>query len=158
MSKKSKETSKEPQKDKSAEAGSLIMTHTGYSALAGLTPIPGVDLVAVSKIHVDMLRQLTELYGLDYNEKAMKGLISAISGTLLARVGASLIKAIPGIGSLVGGASSTVISAAVTYGLGHTFRQHYEKGGTLENFNIEAAQAIFKENFERGKEVVKKMK
>ena len=80
-----------------------------------------------------MLKQLSRIYGIEFTEESGKAYVSAIAGSTLARFGASLIKAIPGIGSLVGGISMPILSGASTYALGRSiqdpFRERRQVGG-----------------------------
>ncbi len=62
---------------------------------------------------------------------------------------------IPGIGTLVGGTSMAVMGGAATYAVGKVFQQHFENGGTLENFDPEKAKETFEAKLEEGKNVQK---
>jgi uncharacterized protein (DUF697 family) len=137
---------------RSESANTIIRTHMSYATAAGLIPIPIADLAAVSAIHVDMLRQLAKLYEVDYSESTGKTLIAAVGGSLLARIGASAIKAIPGIGTFIGEITGAALSAATTYALGYTFKWHFEKGGNMINLDLDAAKNLFKEELEKGKQ------
>ena len=47
----------------------------------------------------------------------------------------SLIKGVPGIGSVVGALTMPVYSAGATYVIGRVFMKHFASGGTLLDFN-----------------------
>jgi len=138
---------------RSESAKTIILTHMSYATAAGLIPIPIADLAAVSAIHVDMLRQLAKLYEVDYSESTGKTLIAAVGGSLLARIGASAIKAIPGLGTIVGEITGAAVSAATTYALGHTFKWHFENGGDMTNVDLDTAKNLFKQELEKGKKI-----
>jgi len=139
-------------------ADNLIATHTTYATVAGMIPIPIVDFTAVSAVHTDMLRGLAKIYDVQYDENSGKNLAAAVIGTAIARIGSSVIKAIPGVGAILGGLSSVAISAATTYALGHTFKKHFESGGNLLNVNTETLKNIFKQELKKGKKVAEEMK
>lgn len=138
-------------------AQSIVKSHVMYSLGAGLVPIPLLDIAAVSVVQLDMLKQLAKLYGKDFKESAGKGWISAISGSMMARMGASLVKGIPGIGSILGGVTMSVLSGASTYAIGQVFIWHFGSGGDFMNFNFEKAKEIYEREFEKGKKVAKEM-
>ena len=138
-------------------AQDIVKSHVMYSLGAGLVPIPLLDIAAVSAVQLDMLKQLAKLYGNDFKESAGKGWISAITGSTMARMGASLVKTIPGIGSILGGVTMSALSGASTYAIGQVFILHFSGGGDFMNFNFEKAKKIYEEEFEKGKKVAKEM-
>jgi uncharacterized protein (DUF697 family) len=133
----------------------LIKEHVVWSVGAGLVPVPLVDFVAVTAVQLDLIRQLCSLHGVGYEEGTGKVWIGALTGGALARVGASAIKAIPGIGSLIGGLSMSIASGASTYAVGQVVEKHLAAGGTMGNLNVDAAKATYEKAYEEGKQVAK---
>ena len=72
-------------------------------------------------------------------------------------MGASLIKAIPGVGTFVGIAAMSATSGASTYAVGQVAISQFESGGSLEDIDLDKAKAAYDEVFEEGKEVVEEM-
>lgn len=142
---------------KNQSAENIIKTHVLLSLGAGLVPIPILDLVAVTAVQLDMLRMLSNTYGVEFKEELGKSVISSIAGTALARYGASFIKAIPGIGSILGGLTMSALSGASTYAIGQVFKRHFGGGGDLFNIDIDKAKKVFEETFDEGKKVAKEM-
>ena len=138
-------------------AQEIVKSHVIYSLGAGLVPVPLLDIAAVSVVQLDMLKQLAKIYGEDFKESAGKGWISAITGSTMARMGASLVKTIPGIGSILGGVTMSVLSGASTYAIGQVFIWHFSSGGNFMNFNFDKAKEIYEREFEKGKKVAKEM-
>ncbi|MDH3650070.1 MAG: DUF697 domain-containing protein [Saprospiraceae bacterium] len=138
-------------------ANDIVKSHVMYSLGAGLVPVPLLDIAAVSVVQLDMLRQLAKVYGQDFKESAGKSWISAITGSTLARMGASLVKTIPGIGSILGGVTMSALSGASTYAIGQAFIWHFGTGGNFMDFNIEKAREIYEHEFEKGKKFAKEM-
>jgi uncharacterized protein (DUF697 family) len=133
----------------------IVKSHVIYSLGAGLVPIPLLDIAAVSVVQLDMLKQLAKVYGNDFQESAGKSWISAITGSTMARMGASLVKTIPGIGSILGGVTMSALSGASTYAIGQVFIWHFSTGGDFMNFNFDKAKDIYQKEFEKGKQVAK---
>ena len=136
-------------------AQDIVKSHVIYSLGAGFVPIPLLDIAAVSVVQLDMLKQLAKLYGQSFQESSGKSWISAITGSTLARMGASLVKTIPGIGSILGGVTMSALSGASTYAIGQVFIWHFSTGGDFMDFNFEKAKEIYEEEFEVGKKVAK---
>ncbi len=141
----------------SEKSDKIIKTHMVLSMGAGLVPLPFLDVVAVSAIQVDMLKQLSKQYDIDFSEQSGKSWITAIGGSVLARMGASGIKAIPVIGSILGGVTMSVLSGASTYAIGNVFKEHFKRGGDFTNIDLDDARSFFKEKIEEGKEIAKNM-
>jgi uncharacterized protein (DUF697 family) len=125
---------------------------------AGAIPIPFLDVAAVAAIQLDLIRELSYIYDVEFSDSVSKNLISALAGGTLAKIGASLIKTIPGIGTLLGGASMVALSGASTYAIGQVFVKHLKQGGILSNFDFEWAKSMYKEEFEKGKKYAEKAK
>ena len=155
------ESASEPQelnRERSERADRIIRTHTLWGMGAGLIPVPMFDVLAVSAIQIDMLKQLAEAYDSDFTENLGKTFVTALTGGTFARVGASLIKAVPGVGTLVGGASMSVLSGASTYAVGQVAKRHYETGGNLVDIDLDSARKTYDDALERGKRVVGDLK
>lgn len=142
----------------SRETDSIVNEHVVWSIGAGLVPVPILDIAAVSAIQLDMLKQLSSHYGIKYTESEGKVWLSALTGTMAAKLAANAIKLIPGIGSVIGGVSMSVLSGASTYALGQVATKHFEGKGTLGSIDLGAAKRIFDEQLEKGKEVANKMR
>lgn len=145
--------------EKSKHADTVIKNHIGFSMGAGFIPIPLVDIVAVSAVQLDMIRQLSKVYELDFSETQGKAIVSALTSSTLARVGASsMAKMIPVIGTYLGGMSNSILAGASTFALGEVFKRHFEKGGTILDFDMERLKRVYQEKFEKGKTVAKEVK
>ncbi len=139
---------------KEEKANEIVQNHALYAAGAGLIPVPFVDVAGVTAIQLKMIRDLCNVYNAEFNESLIKSIVASLVGTSLARVGASLLKAIPGVGSLIGGVSMSVMSGATTYAVGQVFYKELQTNGNLTNLNIDSARRIFEQEVEKGKEFV----
>ena len=141
--------------EKREKADNIVLNHVGFAASAAFLPFPLADIAAVSAVQLNMLRQLSSLYRVGFLDAIGKNVISALVGSSLARLGASLIKAIPGVGTFIGEVTMPVLSAASTYALGQVIASHFAKGGTLEDFDLRSARSKYEEELKKGKEVAK---
>ncbi|MEO0536018.1 MAG: DUF697 domain-containing protein [Cyanobacteria bacterium P01_A01_bin.123] len=140
--------------DRRAKAESIIRSHVLWAMGGGLIPIPLVDFAAVTAIQLEMLQQLAHLYGVEYSRSMAKGFVSALTGTTVARLGASMLKAIPGVGTVLGGASMSITSGASTYAVGQVAINHFSGSGTLANFVEDQVKRAYDSAFEQGKSYV----
>ncbi len=145
--------------ERERHADTIIKNHIIWSMGAGLIPVPIVDFFAVSGIQLDMIRQLCKLYDQDFKESEGKALITSLTGSGLARMGAkAMVKFIPGIGSVIGGVTMAVLSGASSYALGEVFKKHFETGGTFLDFDPRRLKKMYNEKFEKGKKVAEQIR
>lgn len=136
-------------------ADAVIRQHVIWAVGAGLVPVPIADFVAVTAVQLDLIRQLCTLHGVSYEEGTGKIWVGALTGGAVARIGASAIKAIPGIGSILGGVSMSIASGASTYAVGEVVKAHLASGGTMSNLDVDAAKQKYANEYEKGKAVAK---
>ncbi|MBC6995470.1 DUF697 domain-containing protein [Neolewinella lacunae] len=146
--------------DRNRHAETIIRTHVVWSMGASFfVTLPVADVFAVSALQLDMIRQLTRVYDIDFAETQGKAIISALTSSTMARAGArSLIKLIPGVGTVVGGITTAAVNGAGTYALGEVFKQHFANGGTILDFDTDRLKKVYQEQFEKGKKVAKQWK
>lgn len=144
------------------EANSTVKTYVIASMALGLVPVPVFDMVAVVGTQLKMIHALTRIYEVKFTENVAKSLILSLVGGVLpvtaaAGVG-SLLKAIPGLGTLAGSASVSLLSGALTYAVGRVFVSHFESGGTLLDFDAAKVRERFRAEFQRGKTAAQEIK
>lgn len=145
------------QEEKQQKASEIIRNHVGFSMGAALIPMPGADLLAVSAVQLNMLRQLAKLYNIGFMDALGKNIISAVAGSSAARLGASLVKAIPGVGTVIGELSMPALSGASTYAIGRVVAAHFHKGGTLEDIDLNMARKGYEDEIKEGKQVAEEV-
>lgn len=143
---------------KEQNAQSIIRNHIIWSMGAGFIPVPIADFFAVTAIQLDMIRQLSRLYDVDFKETSGKAIITSLSGASVARMGSGVVKFIPGVGSILGGITLASLSGASTYALGQVFKSHFENGGTFLDFDVSRLKRMYDEKFEKGKEVAEELR
>jgi uncharacterized protein (DUF697 family) len=120
-------------------ADKLVDRFSIWSAVAGLVPLPVVDVLAVGGLQVQMVRRLSQMYGVEFSANRGKTLIAALAGCMIPATSgmgaASALKAVPILGLLASGFVMPVLSAGATFAIGKAFIQHFESGGTLLDFN-----------------------
>jgi uncharacterized protein (DUF697 family) len=120
-------------------ASKLVDRFSIWSGVAGLVPLPVVDVLAVGGLQLQMLRRLSQIYDVEFSENRGKALIAALAGCMIPATSgmgaASALKAVPIVNILAAGFVMPVLSAGATYAIGKAFVQHFESGGTLLDFN-----------------------
>ena len=124
-------------------ASKLVDRFSLWSGAAGLIPLPIVDIVAVGGVQLEMLRRLSDIYGVPFIENRGKSIIASLAGSVLPASTAtttamgvtSALKSIPEIGTAISAFTMPVFSAGATYVIGKVFIQHFASGGTLLDFN-----------------------
>ena len=120
-------------------ASKLVDRFAIWSGVAGLVPIPIIDAVAVGGLQIQMLRRISQIYGVPFSENSGKALIASLAGSMIPATSgigaASALKFVPIVGIVVSSFVMPVLSAGATYAIGKAFIQHFASGGTLLDFN-----------------------
>lgn len=148
-----------PQSDKSHE----IIRHYAFgSSLTGFIPIPLVDIAGVIAVQRVMLLHLSRHYDVPFSKNATRIILSSLMGGVASKAAtpfaSSALKLIPGVGTLASGASMATTSAASTYAVGKIFQQHFEKGGTFADFNLDKTKTEFDKRLQEGKQLYQQYK
>lgn len=143
------------------DVSATIRSHVIAAMGVGLVPVPVLDIVGVVGIQIKLVHSLSKKYDVRFTENIAKTLImSLMGGVLPTAVGgslASLVKMVPGLGSVAGAAGVSVLAGGLTYAVGRTFAAHFASGGTLLDFNPKSMRGKFKEQFQKGKGVAATM-
>ena len=139
---------------RAAAATAIVQEHAALAMVASMVPVPFVEFAAVSAVHLKMIEDLTREYGIEFRAQRARALVTAtISGYasyhLDSFVMASLAKFIPGLGSFVAVIALPSVAGGLTYALGRVFIRHFERGGSLFDFDYRSAQPGFLQEVER---------
>src|SRR5256885_14847948 len=91
-------------------ASQLVDRFSLWSGAAGLIPIPLVDVVAVGGVQLQMLRRLSEMYGVPFSDNRGKSILASFAGSIFPASTATtaamsfgtLVKGLPGLGTMAG--------------------------------------------------------
>lgn len=113
----------------------------------GATPIPFADAIAIVPIQVGMLAGISSTFGLSLDESLLTTLVGSLiagaGGTLAGRtIVSNLLKFIPGIGSIAGGAIAAGTAAALTTAFGEAYIATLEMLFTQNNGEPPSAEDI----------------
>lgn len=147
--------------DKTKHADTVVRNHILWSMGVGFLP-PVADVIAASAVQLDMIRQLCRVYDVEFSETSGKAIVSSLTSSTLARLGAStliprLVKLIPVVGNIIGGITIGIFNGASTYALGEVFKKHFQSGGTILDFDPERFKKMYNEKFEKGKKVAEQL-
>ena len=127
-----------PQDERRAAAIKVVERFSLWSGLAGLFPVPVVDIAAVGAVQIQMLRRISQIYDVPFSKNRGKALIASLAGTMIpASTGlgmASTLKVVPIAGTAIGALTTPALSVGATYVIGMAFIQHFASGGTLLDF------------------------
>jgi uncharacterized protein (DUF697 family) len=134
-------------------ASKLVDRFALWSGVAGLIPLPYVDVLAVGGLQVQMLRRISQIYDVEFSENRGKAVIASLAGTMIPVTSgmgaASALKGVPLLGMVASAFVMPVLSAGATYGIGKAFIEHFETGGSLLDFNPPDYREFIKKQKER---------
>ena len=136
-------------------ARDVVRSYVGWSASAGLLPLPFLDLAAVVGAQLTMLSSIAKVYDLKFDRKIVRPLVVALLSSggayALAAPAMSLLKLVPVVGSIAGSLSLPALSGASCYATGRVFIAHFESGGTFLNFDPSKMRAFYSQMFAEAK-------
>lgn len=149
-----------PAASRTLEADKIIRQYIGWSCAGGLVPVPLLDIAAITAAQLGLVRELSILYGVPFQEHLGRNLVaSLVGGVGSAAAGrgvfCSVLKAVPVIGAAGGLISVPIVAGSATYALGRVFVEHFESGGTLLNFDPKPMRGYFEAQFKEGQKVAK---
>ncbi len=112
--------------EKKKRARAAIATATLAAAGEGAAPIPFSDCALLIPTQLGMIASITVIFGFDINKSILTAFLSSTLGsggaTLLGKtVVSNLVKLIPGVGTVAGGAISAATAGALTAALGEAY-------------------------------------
>ena len=111
---------------KRKEAGNVVNVAAAAAGAVGATPIPFSDAIALVPIQGAMIAKISQVYGMEVGPEVAVPIVSSLVGvtgaTLLGRtLVSSLLKLVPGVGSVAGGMVAATTAATLTKGLGQLY-------------------------------------
>lgn len=108
--------------------GSVLM-----AAGCGAIPISYIDVGSTMAVQIKMLKDLCDIYEVEWDDHVVKGLLASTAGNIGKRMGASMLKSIPIIGTVVGGFANATLSGISTYVIGHAFVRYMNANAALKS-------------------------
>ena len=99
---------------------STIKYYAGAAAAIGASPIPCSDAVLLTGVQTKMMYDIMKAYGINVGigsviEEILRAKVVSMLGKAVA---GNILKCIPGVGSIVGGAVNAGVASSITYALG----------------------------------------
>ena len=112
--------------EKKKRAQAAIATATLAATTEGAVPIPFSDCALLIPTQLGMIASITVIFGFDVNKSILTAFLSSTLGaggaTLLGKtVVSNLVKLIPGVGTVTGGAISAATAGVLTAALGEAY-------------------------------------
>eukprot|EP00435_Cladocopium_sp_Y103_P035762 s931_g9.t1 len=109
----------------------IIAACIALAGAAGAVPVPFSDCILLAPIQMTMFASLAKLYEVQVSTETAGCVMSSFSGGgaigISGRGLGSLMKLIPGIGSLIGGVCSATIASCLTGAMGFLFQEMFKR-------------------------------
>lgn len=140
-----------PERDR--RVGNILRDDVITSMVIGMVPFPLLDTALLAGLQVKMVSDLCAEYGVPFSRERAVAVIAALVGSLpvvsILGIG-GMVKGVPVLGSLIGGAAVSVVSGAVTYAQGRVLARHFESGGTLLDIEPRRWRERLRREYRRG--------
>lgn len=146
------------------KANNIVLTFAATTSATGAIPIPFADAPLLVAQQVAMMVAINSVFQFDVSKDALKSLATAALGvggaTVVGKtVASNLLKLVPGVGTVAGGAISAGTAGVITLALGKAYIQVCKaiKMGNLNQSDLtqRAGMDLLKKSF---KEQLKKEK
>ena len=135
---------------KEKKAKEIALTSAGAVAAAAFQPFPIADAPIMVAIQVAMMVRITASFGIKPSDMKFGSILSGLGGPFAAAVvgrgAVSLLKLIPGLGTLLGGAINAATGATITLAIGHIYIASIS---SLLKRKIKITQESLREEMER---------
>lgn len=141
------------------QAHLIVYKYVVLSIGAGAVPVAIFDVAASIVLQLKLIQELSELYGFDHREDMARNAIGTLLTTTLglmigSKIGASMAKLVPGVGTKVGMLKTAIFFGVSTHISGKILIMHFEAGGTLLNLDPIAMREHFRQEFANSRRYV----
>lgn len=138
-------------------AEGIVKSYMLGAAVIGLVPLPLVGMAALAAIQLKMLHSLANLYDRDFSSQLGGSLVASFLGGGIPVIVQEVVRrSIPVYGWAVALITGPVFAGASTYAIGKVLIQDHESGGTFLTFDPQAVRDYYAQQFEKGKEEVRR--
>ncbi|WRF80138.1 50S ribosome-binding GTPase [Helicobacter pylori] len=150
-----------------AKSKKIIHVASGAAGTAEASPIPFSDIPLITGVQKRMIHEMNDAFEVSLGKSATPTFITEISSVTAigqgARAFVNMIKFVPGLGSVVGGAISGITAVVITEGIGFAYLKVLEKCFNDETGEVNLPDevgmitSLFEENYLRS-DTIKKLK
>lgn len=142
--------------DRHTQATQIVHKYMALSGGAALIPIPLVDVTALAGLHIALIKQLSDLYAVEFSEHTARNIVIAILGSIIpgsvtSLIGNQILLLLSLPTRILSALGLAAFSAVVAYAIGTMFIRHFEAGGTLLDFDLERLHYFVADYVDRGK-------
>lgn len=139
----------------------IIRRNMLWATGASVLPFGVLDTALLFGVQLKMLKELSDLHGVEFKANAGKSVVASLLGTVLPTVlGQTVVPnalrgiamSLPVVGTVLAYAAMPLIAGAFTYAVGKVFQRHFELGGTFLDLDVKKVEEYFKSKFKEGKE------
>ena len=137
---------------KASQAHKAIAASTAAAAAAAAVPIPFSSAAILVPIQLGMMARLAQLHGLSFDRAAILAIASTSVATSAGRAAAtSLLKFVPGAGTIAGGAINASVASGFTLAMGEAWLVVCQRAATRSLPVVDGVidSAAVKDLFER---------
>lgn len=122
----------------------------------GIIPLTFVNVAAVTASNLNLVRKLSELYGVEFKESMAKKIIISITGASAGVLASPIIEmaviGLPLVGLPLAVGTQPILNGMTTYALGRMFVTHFERGGSFIGANTDTMKEDFSEAYKNSRQ------
>ncbi len=133
-------------------AKDTVHYYAGAAGLIGCIPIPIADIAALAPLQVAMFLHISRIFGHQYSKEQASSVVGSLLGSIGARSAAqavvSVLKGIPGIGTVLGVAAGAAIATTTFEAFGNLVIHYFKQE---QKVSPEAIKSFYKKQYDRAK-------
>ncbi len=125
---------------KRQEADKIIRRYALFCSATGFIPVVGVDVVAVTALQTQMIRELADVYEFEVDDQlvrmAINNGVTAIGGRLLTELAGVLATSFSPLKMFLNGATQAAVSGFLTLEIGNIYQHKMELGENPTDISV----------------------
>ena len=137
--------------DKRRLADKIVWGACVSAAGIALIPIPLADAIPLGALQVGMIIKIADIYGKVLTPQTATTLLAPVAASFVGRMALeTLLKFLPGVGTLAGAAIGAAIAGPMTYAIGKTYLEFFAR----DNFHpsTDEVRELLKKNYTEARE------
>jgi uncharacterized protein (DUF697 family) len=105
--------------EKKKQAHIALGVATAFAAAIGASPIPFSDALLLIPVQTGMIIKILSIYGIKISDSSILSLLGTTAISAMGKsIAGTLLKFIPGVGSIVGGTINALVASTITGAIG----------------------------------------
>ena len=136
------------------QADKVIKKHAMLATGAGLIPINGLDVAALTAVQVSMVQRLADIYTIPYEHQQIRIIVTSAIASIFSRLASygvsEFFHPFQSMGNIADELTNAAVSGFFTVASGEIYKAHFAEGLSFDTLDFSQYFSYFKEQIEAG--------